>query len=120
MSTPKLYSIGSYSDTSKRFTIEGDNNHVGINVTPDSDYPLYVESNSGNSIKCDGSIETSGKFIGDGSQLTNLPISDTATNLSGGSINATTGTFSNGNTSKSATWRPRSRASAPSLSYSPS
>ena len=56
MSTPKLYSIGSYGDTSKRFTIEGDNNHVGINVTPDSDYPLYVESHSGHSIKCDGNI----------------------------------------------------------------
>ena len=69
---PKVYSIGNYSDTSRRFYIEGDQNHVGVNVFPDSNYSLYVgQHSSGGSIKTDGDVEVGGgvtaskAFVGD-------------------------------------------------------
>jgi hypothetical protein len=49
----KVYSIGNYGDTSKRFYIEGEYNHVGINEFPDNDYSLVIASSnnsSGNSM----------------------------------------------------------------------
>jgi hypothetical protein len=58
---PKVYSIGSYTDANKRFYIEGEENHVGINVFPDGSYPLYVsEHTNGGSIKTDGSAYIDG------------------------------------------------------------
>ena len=43
---PKMYSIGTYDDTNKRFYIEGDNNHVGINQTPDPSYSLVIANHT--------------------------------------------------------------------------
>lgn len=41
---PKLYSIGTYDDLDKRFNIEGQFNHVGINHYPDLSYSLIVDN----------------------------------------------------------------------------
>jgi hypothetical protein len=40
----KMYSIGTYNDTSKRFYIEGNHNHVGINRVPDLSYSLVIDN----------------------------------------------------------------------------
>ena len=95
---PKMYSIGTYGDGNKRFYIEGDNNHVGINRLPDPSYSLVIDNHTldasyGNatvkSLMTTGDIDVSnanvsanefhGKLVGDISGLE--PNSGTAGNF---------------------------------------
>ena len=68
-SDAKIYSIGNFSDTNKRFYIEGDNNHVGINIFPDLSYSLIINNRnldasynyaSVKSLKTTGDVDISG------------------------------------------------------------
>ena len=83
---PKVYSIGTYSDTNRRFYIEGDQNHVGVNVFPDSNYSLYVgQHSSGGSIKTDGEVEVGGNTTINNGSLTinNAPVDTSVDNRTG-------------------------------------
>ena len=68
-SDAKIYSIGKFNDVNRRFYIEGDYNHVGINRVPDLSYSLIIDShdldasyNNANvkSLKTIGDVDISG------------------------------------------------------------
>lgn len=102
----KVYSIGNYGDTNKRFYIEGEYNHVGINEFPDNSYSLVIASSnnsSGNSMLSRGDAIFEGNVgIGYSNLSYKLQVAGTAYILGATTLNSTlsvSGTTTTGNIS---------------------